>query len=282
MPPTLDRRVQDEVAVDNEQQFLKEFQNVNKHKCKLFERSHFQEYAETLLDELVPNIVRNDHDLILFPLRGCRQPGILAKVMAGIPEDRIIVFNYTYATTDSQQALIRSELLGKFQQRAVDKAIVNIGVVDTAKGGHGSEHLAKIIAFLHEKHFHNLQWTVQFHLLHAQDKKPTIAYQIPKYSHHSLTLLDPLFYEVGNLLVEDWAEGIGLAVRFNGKSNELIRCTQPGMILLRDESTVQLIESENLSKLMTCLMVDEVNRRMLSDPQFKYLKDVLPGMLDRR
>ena len=185
----------------------------------------------------------------------------------------MVIFNYTYATRDEQQSRIVSELRRNMDERIPDKAVVSIGVVDTAKGGYGSEHLAKILASLHGGR--SQQWAVQFHLLHARDSKPTLAYQIPRHANWSMMLLWPLLYEVESLLVEDWSEGIGLSVEWNGKTHELKRCASPGRILLRDDSSVQLVESESISELMTSLAVDAVNRQMLTDPQVEYVQDVL-------
>lgn len=271
MPTDTTWRIQDQASRNNEDRFLKEYQQIQK--VKLFDRSQFDIYATTLFQDLVPSLLRFDHDLILFPLRGCRQPGILAKVIAGIPEERTAVFNYTYATREEQQARITSELSHRLAERIPEKAAVSIGIVDTAKGGYGSEHLAKTIVALHEGR--TQQWAIQFHLLHSRDSKPVLAYQIPKHSNESLKFLSPLLYEVESLLVEDWSEGIGLSVEWNGRTHELKRCTTPGRVLLRDESSVQIIESESISELMTSLAVDAVNRQMLTDPQIQYVHDVL-------
>jgi len=271
MPTEASWHLHDHTAIQNQDRFLNEYQNVQK--IKLFDRSQFDDYGSTLFRELVPSLVQHDHDLVLFPLRGCRQPGILAKVIAGIPEERMVIFNYTYATRDEQQSRILSELHQKLHERLPDKAEVSIGVVDTAKGGYGSEHLAKILASLHGGR--TQQWAVQFHLLHAQDAKPTLAHQIPKHGKKSLMLLWPMLYEVESLLVEDWSDGIGLSVEWNGKTHELKKCATPGRIILRDESSVQLVQSESISELMTSLAVDAVNRQMLTDPQLEYVQDVL-------
>jgi len=271
MQPTVNRHLQDEVPIQKETLFLKEFQSVQK--VKLFERSQLDEYGATLFRELVPSLVQHDHDLILFPLRGCRQPGILAKVIADIPAERMVIFNYTHATRDEQQGRITSELRRQMEERIPDKAGISIGIVDTAKGGYGSEHLAKILSTLHGGR--TQQWAVHFHLLHPRDSKPTLAYQIPRHGNRSLMLLWPMFYAVESLLVEDWAEGIGLSVERNGKTYELKRCAERGKILLRDETSIQLVESENLSELMTSLAVDAVNQQMQTDPQLEYVKDVL-------
>jgi hypothetical protein len=199
MPTDARGHLKDQISLGNEDQFLHEYQSVQK--IKLFDRSQFDEYGTTLFRELVPSLVQHDHDLLLFPLRGCRQPGILAKVIGGIPEDRMVIFNYTYGTRAEQQGRITSELRQQMDERLPGNAAVSIGVVDTAKGGYGSEHLAKVLATLHDGR--TQRWNVQFHLLHARNSKPTLAYKIPSYGDHSLMLLPPKFFEVESLLVED-------------------------------------------------------------------------------
>ncbi len=271
MPTHVDCSIRDKTSVETQDLFLKEYRDAQK--IKIIDRSSVSDYSSTLFRELAPNLVQFDHDLILFPLRGCRQPGILSKVIAGIPQERMLVFNFTYATSTEQQSRIKSELSQKLSEQLPDKATVRIGILDTAKGGYGSDHLAKLLVSLHGGRAQ--QWAVQFHLLHAKDSKPNLAHRIPKYSTDSVLLMPPIFYEVESLLVEDWSEGIGLSVELDGKTHELKRCSTPGKIILRDDASILLIESESISQLVTKLIVDAVNEQMLDDTQFQFVRDYL-------
>lgn len=272
MPPQVQQKVADSAPIERQTAFIIAYHGATKH--KLFDRSAFDAYAEALFEKLIPNLVRYNHDILLFPLRGCRQPGILVKVIAGIPEEKMVIFNYTYATRESQQPLIESQLSAQLKEKVPNQAIVSVGVVDTAKGGYGSRHLAEVLVHLHGSHFRNQQWSVQFHLLHEKQKVPTLSREIPEFKSDRLFFLWPTFYEVESLLVEDWPEGIGLTVEENGRRFDLKRCIEPGRILYRDEESVQVIESESLCDTMTSLAVDAVNRLMLNSPEIRYVKDV--------
>jgi hypothetical protein len=272
MPLEVRQIIKDAVSNETQDRFLNEYQSAQR--CKLFERSQFDEYASAIFERLIPSIGQQKHDLILLPLRGCRQPGILTKLIGGFPHTQLVIFNYTYATKDSQQSQIRTELLERLRQQLPEQQSVSLGIVDTAKGGHGSRHLAQLLATLHSEHFSNQLWTVQFHLLHASDGAPRLAREIPSYGDEKAKFPLPLFYEVASLLVEDWDEGIGLAVQENRGYYELKRCVTPGTILYRDEETVQVIESEELCNTMTGLMAEALNRLMLSHPAVEYIKDV--------
>lgn len=272
MPPQVQQEVTESVPIERQADFISAFHGATKY--KLFDRSAFDSYAQALFEKLVPNLVSHDHDVLLFPLRGCRQPGILVKVIAGIPEKKMVIFNYTYATQNSQQAIIESQLSDQLREKLPDQSIVSVGIVDTAKGGYGSRHLAELLARLHGRHFPNQYWSVQFHLLHESHMPPVLSHEIPKFGNKQLLFLWPTFYEVESLLVEDWPEGIGLAVEERGKRFDLKRCVEPGRILYRDEESVQVIESQSLCDTMTSLTVDAVNRLMLSSPEIQYVKDV--------
>jgi hypothetical protein len=272
MPPEVRHSIREVVPVTQQESFIREFHESKRH--KIFERSAFQDYAQTLFERLVPELLRQLHDVFLFPLRGCRQPGILVKVMAGLGEEKMVIFNYTFATQENQQSLIVSQLTEQLIEKISGRQNVSLGVVDTAKGGYGSNHLAKLLSEIHARQFAKQKWTVQFHLIHECDVNPAKSYPIPKYGNDFLDIRFPLFYPVDSLLVEDWSEGIGLSVEESGKHFELKRCVQPGRILYRDEDSIQLIESEAVCDTMTGFTVDAVNRLMLSSPEIKYVKDV--------
>lgn len=272
MPPAVQQAIKETVPVEQQHNFIKEFHGAKRH--KLFDRSAFDSYAQALFEKLVPELLRHDHDVLLFPLRGCRQPGILVKVIAGIPESKMVIFNYTYATQESQQPLIESQLTEQLREKVPENGVVSVGVVDTAKGGYGSRHLAQLLSRIHSLHFPKQHWSVQFHLLHESGSRPALSHEIPKYGHKTLFFLWPNFYAVESLLVEDWSEGIGLAVNDSGRHFELKRCVEPGRILFRDEDSIQLIESEAVCDTMTGLTVDAVNRLMLNSPEIEYVKDV--------
>ncbi len=103
---------------------------------------------------------------------------------------------------------------------------------------------------------------------------PILAHKIPKYSKGSLMFRAPNFYEVDSLLVEDWSEGIGLSVEMEGGTHELKRCSSPGKIILRDDCSIQLIESESVCELMTQLVVDSINDKCLMLQKLRYIEDV--------
>lgn len=275
MPPIVQQRIRETVPVEQQLNFIEEFHGAKRY--KLFDRSALDSYAQALFEKLVPELLRHDHDVLLFPLRGCRQPGILVKVIAGIPETKMVIFNYTYATRQSQQPLIESQLTGQLREKVPEKEIVRVGVVDTAKGGYGSRHLAQLLSRIHSCHFPKQHWSVQFHLLHESESRPALSYMIPKYGHKSLRFLQPNFYAVESLLVEDWSEGIGLSVNEAGGQFDLKRCVELGRILYRDEESIQLIESEVVCDTMTALTVDAVNRLMLNSKEIEYVKDVWPA-----
>jgi hypothetical protein len=274
--PAITQEIVDKAPLEQQTLFLEKYERAEK--IKLFDRSDFEDYALTLVSDLVPNLVRQNHDVILFPLRGCRQPGIVTKVIAGIPNDRLAVFNYTYATSESQQETIRSQLVEQLKLRVPDREIVSLGIVDTAKGGNGSLHLAEILAELHALHFSGQKWSVQFHLLHEKSRTPDLtakAYHIPDVGSPSVQFLWPRLYAVESLFVEDWDDGIGLSTFKDGKVFELKLAASPGRVILRDDQGVSLVESPDLSKIVTGLMVQAVNDLMLDDPDVKYVRDVL-------
>ncbi|WP_291177418.1 hypothetical protein [Gimesia sp.] len=275
MPFSVDHIVLDEVPISDEHSFLAEYKGAEKH--KICDRSALDNYTLTLVRDLAPSLLRCKHDVILFPLRGCRQPGIITKVVTGIPEEHIVIFNYTYATSQSQQNLILKRLSESLIQKIAGRESTSIGIVDTAKGGYGSKHLAEILESLHEHFFANQSWSVQFHLLHEQKRVPELSRQIPKYgnSNSKLMMLTPLYYGVDDLILEDWSEGIGLSCHWQGEHFELKRCIEPGKVLLRNSESIQVIESNSLSETMTYMFVESVNQQMIGNEDFIFLQDVL-------
>ena len=274
--PDIALEVVDKTPLEKQTLFLNEYQSSPK--IKLFNRSEFDDFALTLLTELVPNLIGQDHDLFLFPLRGCRQPGIVTKVIAGIPPESVIVFNYTYATAGSQQEIIFSQLIEQFRKKLPNKEVVSLGIIDTAKGGNGSIHLARVLTEIQAKHFAEQRWSVQFHLLHERDRMVDLSsksYQIPDANTDSVYFPYPRLYGVESLLVEDWDDGIGISTYKDGKFYELKKAETPGRVIVRDNKEISLIESPDLSKLVTSLMVESVNDLMLDDPDVKYVRDVL-------
>src|SRR5690606_26079346 len=85
MPQRVVSEVKDTIPVERQERFLSEYHKAQK--CKLFDRSEIDGYTSVLFSQLAPSLVQCNHDVVVFPLRGCRQPGILAKVIAGIPEN---------------------------------------------------------------------------------------------------------------------------------------------------------------------------------------------------
>jgi hypothetical protein len=272
MPLKVRQGIKDRVSIANQASFLAEYQRARRY--KLFDRRDFDEYAGAIFQKLIPNLSQQNHDLILLPLRGSRQPGILTKLIAGLRDEQLAIFNYTYATQNSQQSQIRTELLGLLLRQLPDQPSASLGIVDTAKGGHGSRHLAQLLASLHRERFEKQIWTVQFHLLHEKGRAPKRAREIPGQGSEKVKFAYPQFHEVESLLVEDWDEGIGLAIQQKQGYYELKRCVRPGRILYRDTDTVQLIESEELCHTMTGLLADAANRLILNHPALEYIKDV--------
>ena len=266
----------DKSPLERQALFLDEYRGVQK--LKSVERSEFEDYALTLLTKLVPNLIRYKHDVVLFPLRGCRQPGIVTKVVVGLRDEQAVVFNYTYATAGSQQELIRSQLIERLKRTLPDEEFANIGVVDTAKGGNGSIHLAGVLSEIQAAHFSDQRWSVQFHLLHDRDRTPDLSsksYLIPDAGSSSVFFLWPKLYAVDSLIVEDWDDGIGISTYRDGKTFQLKKAETPGRLIVRDDVEVSLIESPDLSKVVTGLMVEAVNDLMLDDPAVKYVCNVL-------
>jgi hypothetical protein len=268
----------DKSALDRQTLFLDEYRRVQKIKC--LDLSEFEDYALTLFADLIPNLLHQKHDVILFPLRGCRQPGIITKVLVGLPNEKAVIFNYTYATADFQQEMIRSELIEQLNARLPNVELANIGVVDTAKGGDSSIHLAAVLEKIQAEHFSGQQWSVQFHLLHDRARTQDLykkLYRIhgAKTGHSTITFPQPLLYAVDSLIVEDWDDGIGISTYRDGTTYQLKKAETPGRLIVRDDTAVSLIESSDLSKVVTGLMVDAVNELMLNDPDVKYVCDVL-------
>ena len=92
MPFSVDHIVLDEVPISDEHSFLAEYKGAEKH--KICDRSALDNYTLTLVRDLAPSLLRCKHDVILFPLRGCRQPGIITKVVTGIPEEHMSTSTY--------------------------------------------------------------------------------------------------------------------------------------------------------------------------------------------
>jgi len=274
--PDVRSELLDKSPLEKQSLFFNHYQGVEKLKC--LERSEFEDYALTLLTELIPNLIRYKHDVILFPLRGCRQPGIVTKVIAGLRDEQTVIFNYTYATTGSQQEIIRTQLVERLSKTLPDQELVSIGIADTAKGGNGSIHLAGVLAEIQAVHFSDQKWSVQFHLLHDRDRTPDLSsksYLIPDAGSVGVFFLWPKLYAVDSLIVEDWDDGIGISTYRDGKTFQLRKAETPGRLIVRDDDGLALIESPDLSKVVTGLMVEAVNDLMLDDPAVKYVCDVL-------
>ena len=274
--PDVPVEVIDQTPMQKQTAFLEHYESSRK--IQSINRSNFDDYALTLLSELVPDLVSCNYDVILFPLRGCRQPGILTKVIVGLPCEKTVIFNYTYATRGSQQELIRTQLIDRFRQALPGRNAVGVGVVDTAKGGNGSIHLAGVLADIRSSHFADQTWYVQFHLLHDRDRTQDLSrktYHIPQANTSSMIFSWPILYPVDSLIVEDWDDGIGISTYLAGDTYEIKKAETPGRLIIRDRDVISVIESPDLSKVVTGLLVESVNCLILNDPDVRYCRDVI-------
>lgn len=269
MPPAVQQTIVDSVPVECINDLPSKFK-----KLSCFAKSDFDSYAYMLIERLAWDLLRNNHDALLFPLRGCRYPGILIKVIAGVLKTKMVIFNYTYATQKCQRGFIESQLIEQLRERLTpDQRVINVGVVDTAIGGYGSKNLAEMLSLIHGRYFANQHWLVQLHLLHENKSPPRLSFEIPKFDNNKLKFVLN-FYGVESLLVEDWPEGIGLAVNKTKEYFALERHIEPGRILYRNAQDIHLMESESLCDTMTSLAVDAINRVMLNSPQIEYIRDI--------
>ena len=236
-------------------------------------RADVEDYALMLYGELVPSILEKRHDLLIFPLRGCRQPGIVAKAMLDLPASSVAVINFTYNWMPCQEEQIQKQLLSQLSEKLPEKQTVSIGILDTADSGKGALRMAGFLQEAKGK-FNNQDWQVQFHLIHRRSKLPREALCCQSLSKGRVSFDDPLFYPVDDLQFEDWDDGLGLKVEVNGDVHELKRCKSPGLVLLRDHNKVQLFHSEQIDELLTSYVVKAVNEIMLNDDSLTYIKDV--------
>lgn len=230
------------------------------------------------LKKLAVKLQEKRYDKLIVPLRGGLKPAMQLDVLCDY-QMPILWLPYTAGSQgrlDQQvKECLQSELV-----IGPDCQPTRLAILDTAIGGHGSEHLAKLIA---ETATSKCNWKVDFHLLYAQSRYPQLCGQITKQNRLPTVEFNVELWPVEDLLVEDWNEAIGLSVEL-GSGQQLVikKCSTEGKFLYRDnQKRIQVIESPELNKYFDVRLGQAISDDILSDPMFVFREEVWKRYLHR-
>lgn len=232
-------------------------------------QADFDHYGEVLV-QLTHAVVAQSAHLNLGLLRGAFRPCVIVEVMTRGNVAYEFV-NYTQHT--EREAEIMDALRGLLLQRDPQTEEFRIQITDTAIGGHGSTHLAKMLIGIKASldRFKNQKWIVMFNLLHDlrpgtnTDKMRAIADLHPDGIAFEVNL-----YQVPNLITEDYDAGLGLV--FDGR---IVKpCSEEGKFVLSSNAGVSLIHSAEMKLTFDQLFTESVSDGLVTSPYYKQVADI--------
>ncbi len=221
-------------------------------------------YADQLTKLGLSQNIRNA-ELILCPLRGGLKPGLHLELLSGIKN--IKALPYTQGSSGKYDDAILSYLKDVIHEYNPK----TIAIVDTAQGGQGSNHLAKLLIKF-KTEFKASYTELIFHLLHTSDANLANINSLNKHSTSSVKISLSL-YPVDNLLFEDWDLALGIKVDFDKESYDIKRSERSGKIIICSNINIQVIESNDLSVLTDRLLAKSLSESIESNPELYYLWD---------
>lgn len=278
-PVTLFNPMQPEVANERLRLTTQEYAGLMKvsyqsaKPTRVIKQAEIDNYGDALVSQVAPAVALLSHDVLILPLRGARQPGILHKTVTGLPDEKTLVLKYTNWSNPTRNDEIYADLRDRLVHHSKDREALNVGILDTAKGGNGSSNLARMMVHLHDDAYQGMPWRVHFHLIHSRERYPEKARFLEALSTSSVRITKTM-YPVDDLLVEDWSEGIGLEATMEGGRFRMKRLTVPGKVAVQDSQGVTIYESEDLSKQITQFLADSVNESIFTSDDMQYVRDV--------
>ncbi len=229
----------------------------------------FDGYGEVFV-ELAQSVVKQKAHLNLGLLRGAYRPCIFVEVMTR-GEIRYEFVNYTQHTEREAEIVKHlNVLLGQYDPQTAE---FRIQVTDTAVGGDGGQHLARMLRGIKtsNRRFQHQRWTIMLNLVHDLQERanPDNMRAIVRENRSSIRF-EVTLHKVPNLLTEDYDAGLGL--KFDrGIVNPF---DESGKLLLNSDTGVSLIESDNMRLTFDQFFSGSVTEVLLTSPEYRQISDI--------
>jgi hypothetical protein len=225
-------------------------------------------YADKVI-EVARKIKERAYDIVLCPLRGARMPGLQANIICKTE------FFQPFDGTNMSRGNNDERILADLRRLIFDKPMTgdarNIGILDTAIGGHSCTAFSRLLRILNDETKET--WYARFHLIHEEGRRPDVVRQA--YQNGSTRLiLDIDYHPVVSLLIEDEAALLGYNVQSGRSETSIYRIQRDGQILLQQLDKVTLYRRAPLDETMIALVAKEIMDRI------QQLPDIRPVNLD--
>lgn len=228
-------------------------------------------YARRVVEIGVDALVA-DRQLLIFPLRGGVKPGLQLEVLTEY-RPATLWLPFTAGSQGGYDPAVTRLIADAIESLIQSGRELKLAVVDTAISGHGAAHLAEILARLLLKYAPRTS-DVVFYLLHGAIRYPDESNVIEGFnSAHSR--FRRRLYPVDSLLVEDWAEAIGLEVMIDDGAPLIIKpATTQGTLIVRGPEGVKVYRSDELHHFVDLLIANSIDEEIRTYPNATHLRDV--------
>ncbi len=220
-----------------------------------------------------------ESQLMIFPLRGGLKPGLQLEVLTEYHLPTLWL-PFTAGSQGGYDPSVAGLLREAFEKLLAEGRELRISVVDTAISGHGARHLAVIMADVLSRYAPRTS-DVVFYVLHDQARFPGESNALEGLTTPHVAFRRRL-YPVDSLLVEDWAEAIGVEVAFDGGIPILIKpTTTEGQLIVRSNEGIRIYQSQELSHAVDLLIAKSIDEEIRTYPEAAHLRDVWQRYVER-
>lgn len=267
----------DEVESHSAGELIAEYRQ---HDVRVVTDGDMQSYVESLL-AVQQGIERHKTDVIILPFRGSWFPFQFLNAMSNVPFVHVPI-PFTGGANGNQIDEVRAELACRLSKVAanVGRDQLHVVVLDAAISGHSAVAMARVLDRIESP-----RMRVAFHLLHAGEAPRELRRQnvLRGSGRHVLSVQ---YYQVTNLIVEDWDPAIGLGLEFEGGTVGMKPCVEKGRVIVdtrgRDGSGgVQVLESPDLAGMVTDLVANHFQEYVETSSEYK-LNAVVWDLLERK
>ncbi|HRX55446.1 MAG TPA: hypothetical protein P5016_13080 [Verrucomicrobiales bacterium] len=245
------------------------FERLSYRDIPVIQQADFDWYGEVLV-RLTNAVVGQQAHVNLGLLRGAYRPCVIVEVMT---RGQVAYKFLNYTQHSEREAEVMAELRSLLRLSDPQTPGFHIQITDTAIGGYGAEHLAKMLIGIKatENCFQKQHWIVTFNLLHdARRGTNTVKMDAIQLLSSEDLRFSICRYEVPNLITEDYDAGLGLI--FEDKTVK--PCSEPGSFFLKSNAGIALVESAELKTTFDELYTQAVTDGLVTSPDYVQIADI--------
>jgi hypothetical protein len=259
------------VAQDSLQAAGRLLEHFNKGNSAYIKVNDINKYADELI-KLAATIKSSQYDMLICPLRGALKPTSYLKTMNAI-DTEVQWLPFTGASSGKNDKEIKGYLKQIIGKNLGDKELFTISIIDTAIEGYGINKLTDLLIQLREFFPDSQNWIIRFYIIHPSTANTVRIESVQRKSTSNLQFIVHRS-KVDSLLVEDWEPALGINIRFSGSSIEAKNGIQSGRIILKDNDSILVVDSDEMSKYVDVLIASKISEAMATHPDLKYVEDV--------